>query len=180
MRIYIANSLVIATLFLSVTGLSAHAEEAERFNALGFTLSGSTSLDNDSNSGAISIDYARILRGTRWYGSGFGGSVEYERERERDDTTKQSKENETIYLAAGVFYDLSNVTQITISLSKGVREKLGDAQSWKTGGNTLVNFSIGRDIETPIGSHTVSLRSDYDINEKELAIGFGISMAVDF
>ena len=180
MRIYIANSLLVATIFLSVNGISAHAEDAERFNALGFTLSGSTSLDNDSNSGAISIDYARILRGTRWYGSGFGGSVEYERERERDDATKQSKENETIYLSAGVFYDLSIVTQFTISMSKGVREKSGDAQSWKSGGNTLVNFSIGRNIETPIGSHTVSLRSDYDFNEKELAIGIGISMAVDF
>lgn len=180
MRIFIDSSLVAAALILSVTCLYAHAAETERFNALGITLSGSTSVDIDSNSGAISIDYARVLRGTRWYGAGFSGSVEFERERERDDATKQIKESETVYLAAGVFYDLSIVTQLTIALAKGVREKRHDTQSWQPGGNYLIGFSIGRDIETPIGSHTVSLRSDYDFNENEFAIGVGISMAVDF
>jgi hypothetical protein len=145
-------------------------------NSVGFTIGGNTNLDRDAAGWSLALDYARTLKGTQWYGSGLLTQIEYDQEFSPDKDSK----TETISLYAGIYYDISSKNEIAFLIGQGFQERESGGNGWKQGGNTVLNAALGRDLDSPFGSVTLAVSTEFDIQASEWSLGASFSKLWDF
>ncbi len=145
-------------------------------NSVGFTIGGNTNLSRDAAGWEVALDYARALKGTKWYGSGLLTQIKYD----QDFAPNKRNKTETISLYAGIYYDISSKNEIALLVGQGIRERESDGNGWQRGGNTHLNIALGRDFDSPFGSVTLAVSTEYDIQASELSLGASFSKLWDF
>jgi hypothetical protein len=160
-------SLVIVAALPLAGGLMMQAQAAGPTRVIALTLGGDSNMNRDALSWSSSISYARGFDTPGWYGKGWSVELEYGQENDHE----VNKITESVNAYAGLYYDLSSNTGISVQLGRGLKERVRDEGGWTNAGNTLIDVGIGRDFHTFLGNNAVALTATYDLDEDELAIG---------